>query len=154
MKGQPPAGNAVPTRWFAVLGAHGGAGVSTVVRLLDPTGQGYAVELPPGSSLPQHYTPVVVARSTAYGLLRTGDLLNRWHPGIPRPWLVVVRDAPLRPPLPVRYRVRALGFRTLGVVHVPYLYRLRLVDDPAEALKHPPVAKAARMLRSRLGLTI
>jgi len=142
-----------PTRLYAVLGAHGGAGVSTVVRLLDPEGRGSAIELPPGAALPQNYTPVVVARSTAYGLRRTGDLLNRWHPGTPRPWLVIVRDAPLRPPLPVRYRTRALGSRTLGVADVPYLYRLRLVDEPAEALSHRPVAKAGRALRARLGIS-
>lgn len=153
MKARPPAPSGPPTRWFAVLGAHGGAGVSTVVRLLDPTGQGSAIELPPGAPLPQNYIPVVVTRSTAYGLRRTGELLNRWHPHIPRPWLVVVRDAPLRPPLPVRYRTRALQSRTLGVADVPYLYRLRLVDDPAEALSHRPVAEAGRKLRAALGVT-
>lgn len=149
MNDQSPA----PTHSFAVLGAHGGAGVSTVARFLDPTGQGFAVELPPGSSLPQNYIPVVVARSTAYGLWRTGELLSRWHPGIPRPWLVIVRDSPVPLPLPVKYRTRALSSRTLGVSHVPYLYRLRLVDTPAEALTHRPVAKAARALRADLGLT-
>uniref|UniRef100_UPI003F49A00D hypothetical protein n=1 Tax=unclassified Streptomyces TaxID=2593676 RepID=UPI003F49A00D len=149
MKDQPPAS----VRWFAVMGAHGGAGVSTVTRLLDPEGRGHAIEIPLGGALPPHYIPVVVARSTAYGLLRTGELLTRWHPGIPRPWLVIVQDAPIRVPLPVRYRSRALASRTLGVLHVPYLYRLRVVDTPADALDHRPVAKAGRALRAAIGLT-
>jgi hypothetical protein len=141
-----------PTHWFAVLGAHGGAGTSTVTLLLDPDRSGAAIELAAGQQLPPHYTPVVVARSTAYGLHRTGELLERWHPGVPRPWLVIVRDAPIRPPLPVRYRTRALGARLLGTVHVPYLYRLRVVDTPADALSHRPVAKAGLALRAALGI--
>ncbi len=139
-----------PTRHFAVMGAHGGAGVSTVVRLLDPAERGSAVELAPGAQLSQHYIPVVVARSTAYGLARTGDLLTRWHPGVPRPWLVIVRDAPLRPPLPVRYRARALASRTLGIAHVPYLYRLRCTDNPGDALSDKAVKRASRGLRTNL----
>lgn len=148
MQNQP-----VPGQGFAVIGTHGGAGVSTVVRFLDPEGTGRALEVTPGTGLPPYFTPVVVCRSTAYGLLRTSQMLERWHPQVPRPWLVIVGDAPLRPPLPVRYRTRALGSRTFGVAHVPYLYRLRLVDTPAEALTHRPVAKAARALRARLGIT-
>ncbi|MFD0409955.1 hypothetical protein [Kitasatospora sp. NPDC127116] len=124
-----------------------------MTRLLDPADDGSAVELQAGSTLPPNYTPVVVTRSTAYGLKRTGELLNRWHPGTPRPYLVVVRDAPLRPPLPARYRTRALSARTLGVATVPYLYRLRLVDTPEEGLSHRPVARASSSLRSQLGIT-
>lgn len=153
MKRRTPASPTAPKHGLAVLGAHGGAGMSTVVRLLDPQGQGWAVELSPGQHLPHNYIPVVVTRSTAYGLHRTQDLLNRWHPSIPRPWLVVIRDAPLRPPLPVRYRLRTVAPRTLGIAHVPYLYRLRLVDDPAEALTDTPVSKAGRELRASLGFS-
>lgn len=153
MKSPDPASPTPPKHGFAVMGAHGGSGMTTVVRLLDPTGQGWAVELPPGQHLPHGYIPVVTTRSTAYGLHRTQELLTRWHPGIPRPWLVVIRDAPLRPPLPARYRMRAITSRTLGVTEVPYLYRLRTVDDAAEALTYRPVAKAARQLRARLGFS-
>lgn len=136
-----------------MTGAHGGAGISTVVRLLDPQSQGWAVELHHGDHLPHNYIPVVVTRSTAYGLHRTQDLLNRWHPGTPRPYLVVIRDAPLRLPLPVRYRLRTVAPKTLGIAHVPYLYRLRLVDNTAEALTDAPVSRAARELRASLGFS-
>ncbi|MFI9203741.1 hypothetical protein [Streptomyces sp. NPDC053048] len=138
---------------FAVLGAHGGAGVSTTVALLDPQQQGLAVELPSGAPLPPDHVPVVVVRSTAYGMRQVSHLLGHWHPGLGRPWLVVVRDAPL-PQLPmVTYRLRALGSRVLGTVHVPYLAALRNAETPAEALHHRSVVKAAAALRAGLRLT-
>jgi hypothetical protein len=120
--------------------------------MLDPQGQGFAMELPRGKHLPQHYTPVVVVRSTAYGLNRAGSTLQLWHPQVPRPWLVIVGDAPLRPPTAVRYRTRVLAGRTLGIVHVPYLHHLRSADTVADALSYRPVAKAARALRVSLGM--
>ncbi|WP_033286949.1 hypothetical protein [Streptomyces sp. NRRL F-525] len=79
--------------------------------------------------------------------------MNHWHPSVPRPYLVVIRDAPLRPPMPVRYRLRTLAPKTLGIAHVPYLYRLRTVDDTAEALTDAPVSRAARELRVALGFS-
>ncbi|MGK5631296.1 hypothetical protein [Streptomyces sp. URMC 123] len=138
---------------FAILGAHGGAGVSATALMLDPQRQGRAVELPPGASLPADHAPVVVARSTAYGIRQVAHLLGHWHPDLGRPWLVVVRDAPL-PLLPaVSCRLRALGSRVLGTVHVPYLAALRSAESPEEALHHRSVAKAAAGLRAGLRLT-
>ncbi|MFC4517962.1 MULTISPECIES: hypothetical protein [Streptomyces] len=137
---------------FAVLGAHGGAGVTTTTAMLDPERQGRAIELPPGTPMPPNHVPVLVARSTAYGVQRAAHLLGHWHPGLGRPWLVVVRDAPL-PQLPtVSYRLRALGARVLGVVHVPYLAALRSADSPADVLPHRSVVKAAAALRTGLRL--
>ena len=153
MARRAPAPPTAPQHGLAVMGAHGGAGISTVVRLLDPQSQGWARELSPGQHLPQQFIPVVVTRSTAYGLHKTQDLLNHWHPSVPRPYLVVIRDAPLRPPMPVLYRLRTLAPKTLGIAHVPYLYRLRTVDDTAEALTDAPVSKAARELRTALGFS-
>ncbi|WP_326655674.1 hypothetical protein [Streptomyces sp. NBC_01750] len=79
-------------------------------------------------------------------------LIGRWHPTVPRPYLVIVRDAPLRLPRAVVYRRRAIGSRVLGIAEVPYLVRLREIDTPAEGLTHPAVQKAARNLRRQLGL--
>ncbi|MFI2077680.1 hypothetical protein [Streptomyces triculaminicus] len=138
---------------FAVLGAHGGAGVSTTTVMLDPQHHRQAVELPPGTPLPPDHVAVVVARSTAYGVHRAAQMLGHWHPGLGRPWLVVIRDAPL-PQLPtVSYRLRALGSRVLGTVHVPYLAALRSADAPVDALHHRSVTKAAAALRAGLHLT-
>lgn len=141
-----------PTRCFGVLGAHGGAGTTTVTRWLDPDGSGGTLELHRGSHLPPHYTPLVVARSTAFGMQEAVRLIGGWHAGVPRPYLVIVRDAPLRLPKTVRYRRRAIGARVLGIAEVPYLVRLREIDTPAEGLTHRAVQKAARDLRRQLGL--
>lgn len=134
---------------FAVLGAHGGAGTSTVTAWLDHCRE-RVIELTQGSSLPMGHVPVVVARSTAAGLQSAGHLLGSWHPHVPRPYLLVVRDAPLRVPRKATYRQRALGSRTLGVLEVPYLYRLRETDGPSDGLRLPEVSRAAWTLRNKL----
>ncbi|MEV6672868.1 hypothetical protein [Streptomyces sp. NPDC051162] len=127
--------------------------MSTTTVMLDPHRQGRAAELPPGTPLPPDHVPVIVARSTAYGLQRVAQLLAHWHPGLGRPWLVVIRDAPL-PQLPaVTYRLRALGSRVLDTAHVPYLAALRSAETPADALHHRSVAKAAAALRAGLRIT-
>lgn len=141
-----------PTRCFGVVGAHGGAGTSTVTRWLDPDGSGGTVELHKGSQLPPHYIPVVVCRSTAFGLASAVQFIGGWHPDVPRPYLVVVRDAPLRLPRSAGYRMKAVRPRVLGVAEVPYLVRLREVDTPASGLDHRAVQKAACNLRRQLGL--
>lgn len=137
---------------FAVLGAHGGAGTSTVSHWLNPDGSTSTMELHQGSQLPPHYTPVVVARSTAFGMLRASQLIGRWHPDVPRPFLVVVRDAPLRIPKPAAYRRQAVQGRVLDIVNVPYLVGLRDADNPAQGLTFRAVQRAASDLRRALGL--
>jgi len=138
---------------FALLGAHGGAGVSTIAAFLDPSRSSSTVlELKHGEQLPPHYMPLVVARSTAFGMRSAAELITHWHPGLVRPWLVIVRDAPLPAPACVRYRRRALANRVSGITEVPYLQQLRAVDVPSEALKYRPVHRAASRLRTQLGL--
>ena len=138
---------------FALLGAHGGAGVSTVAAFLDPSrSSGTVLELRHGEQLPHHYRPLVVAQSTAFGMRAAAELVAHWHPGLVRPWLVIVRDAPLPVPACVRYRRRAIANRVAGMTEVPYLPQLRAVDVPAEALRHRPVQRAASRLRAALGL--
>ncbi|WP_344535935.1 hypothetical protein [Streptomyces albiaxialis] len=123
-----------------------------MTAFLDPATTGNAIELTPGSQLPLYYMPVLVAQSTAFGMKRAAEMLGNWHPDLPRPWLVVVRDAPMAPPRPAKYRLRAIGSRVLGVAEVPYLYRLRGVDSPAEALEYRAVSRAAERLRRRFNL--
>ncbi|MCY0961810.1 hypothetical protein [Streptomyces sp. H27-H5] len=95
----------------------------------------------------------MVCRSTAFGLASAVQLIGAWHPDVPRPYLVVVRDAPLRLPRAASYRTKTLRPRVLGIVEVPYLVRLREADTPADGLTHRPVQKAAGALRRQLGLT-
>ncbi|NWF30875.1 hypothetical protein HW130_32305 [Streptomyces sp. PKU-EA00015] len=93
-----------------------------------------------------------MARSTAYGMQEAVRLIGGWHSGVPRPHLVIVRDAPLPLPRAAVYRMRAIRPRVLGIAQVPYLVGLREVDSPTEALDHRAVRKAARKLRRQLGL--
>ena len=94
----------------------------------------------------------MVAQFTAFGLNQVGAYLGGWPAGLPRPWLVLVRDAPLPPPKPAVFRRRALGSRVLGVSVVPYLYQLRAVDTPEDGVRIRAVAQAARRLRAELGV--
>lgn len=134
---------------LAVLGAHGGSGASTVTELLRAQGAQVA-ELTPGQRLPSAAVPVLVARSTARGLAAGASALAHWHPGVPRPWLVVVADVPASPPFPVRYRIRALGEQARGAVCLPYLWPLRAADTAAEVAGNRSVSRAAARLREAL----
>lgn len=162
---------AVTARSWAVLGAHGGAGASTVVELLRLAAldaadasvdrpelgaagsmevPGSVVELRAGQALPICATPVLVARATAYGLAAASEALAAWHPAVPRPWLVLVADIAAPTPAPVRYRTRALAGRCRGVATVGYLWPLRAADSPAEVASTRPFIRAARRLRDAL----
>lgn len=77
---------------------------------------------------------VIVAPSTAKGLADATARITTWHPQLPQPVLLVVRDAPLPPPPIVVHRTRALAERVEASLEVPYLHRLRLVDEPGQAL--------------------
>src|SRR4051794_30411355 len=66
---------------FAVVAAHGGCGASTVAALLDPRGADIAVEIHSGDKLSPEWTPVVVARSTAYGTFSANLLIADWPSG-------------------------------------------------------------------------
>lgn len=138
-------------RGLVVLAAHGGAGATTVTTFLDPGQSGWAIEAPPGrGSFPSGRRVVLVSRSTAYGLAATARTVASWSPQHMWPWLVLVADAPVTPPLPVLYRVAALRDQLAGVTSLPYLHRMRACDSPTEAMALPAVARAAAALRNDL----
>ncbi|MGW6876044.1 hypothetical protein ACWGVR_10490 [Streptomyces xanthophaeus] len=102
--------------------------------------------LAPAEAVPYGAQPVLLAESTVYGMTCVEQLLQQWGP-LPRPWLVLVSDAPARPVPDARYLMRALGSRLAGVTQVPYLPVLRAVKSPDEALEHKDVLAAADKLR-------
>lgn len=95
---------------------------------------------------------VVVTPSTAKGLADATARITTWHPQLPRPVLLVVRDAPLPPPPIVAHRANALADRVEASMEVPYLHRLRMVEDPALALqgKGRDLRRARRVLATPL----
>jgi hypothetical protein len=144
---------AVPLTALAVLGAHSGAGATTVAGLLglnERDGATGTCELEPGQALPHGANPVLVARTTAAGTRAAAELIAGWHPGVARPWLVLVADAPAPAPSPVRYRARALGGQVRGVAWVPWLWPLRAADRLIEVATTRSVRSAARGLRAAL----
>ncbi|MCX5042505.1 hypothetical protein OG921_04875 [Aldersonia sp. NBC_00410] len=91
-----------PAVWL--LGAHGGAGVSTLAHVLAPAGEA-------GGRWPAHYPEespfvILVARETVPGLLRAHGLLRQHAAGLAGParvlGLVTVADRPGRIPAAVR----------------------------------------------------
>ncbi|GAA4147511.1 hypothetical protein [Actinomadura keratinilytica] len=135
---------------LVLFGVHGGAGTSTLVRLLDPGYSGRVVEWRYGMPVDAARVPVLVARSTAAGLAAAAVWVTRWRPDLRRPALMVVADVPFRVPPLVRYRRRALASRVTAVIDVPYLYPLRHLDDPAQALRQRKVAAAVERVRRQL----
>lgn len=136
---------------YVVAGAHGGAGTSTVVALLDiALGPGAGAEPAALGALiaARRRALLLVARSHAYGLRAAADRL----PALAhhRPVLVLVADAPAGDPAAVRYRVRALEGLVAGVVRVPYLPALRAVDQASDLADHPKIRRAAASLRAEL----
>ncbi|MFF4818407.1 hypothetical protein ACFY2K_27915 [Kitasatospora sp. NPDC001309] len=139
---------------YGVLPVHGYDIASAVVlRMLDDEGgRGTrACGLGPGEAVPYGVQPVLVAPSTVYGIASVEAIVQGWPTGVvPRPWLVVVADAPARPAPAARYRLRALGGRLAGTTYLPYLPVLRSVERAEDALADAVVARAAARLRAQL----
>nr|BAW81985.1 hypothetical protein [Streptomyces lavendulae] len=146
-----PAGGSEDLLRYALIPVHGyGIAVATVARMLDDGTTGRARVLPPGTALPYGAHPIVLAETTVYGVSCVEAVLRGWGTHLPKPWLVLVSDAPARPVADVRYAVRALGARLAGVATVPYLPVLRAVKEPDEALEFKDVQAAAGKLRRAL----
>lgn len=128
-----------------------GIAALTAGRMLDPEGTGATARiLESGQAVPLGAQPVLLTETTVYGAVRVEQLLGAWHVRIPRPWLVLVADAPVAPAAAARYRFRALRSRVAGTASVPYLPVLRAVEGVDAAMEHKDVKKAAAALRRAL----
>ncbi|MBC2869867.1 hypothetical protein [Streptomyces mexicanus] len=135
---------------YALIPVHGyGIAGATAARMLDPDGSGAARLLQPGEPIPYGARPVLLAETTVYGAQCVEQMLRNWA-GLPRPWLLLISDAPVRPVPAARYRFRALQSRLAGTARVPYLPVLRTVDGADEALQHKDVRAAAEKLRRQM----
>lgn len=142
-------GNGMPVALrYALMPVDGNSiAVATVAAMLDDDAGGTrACVLGPGQVLPYGTVPVLVTDTTVYGVTRLQETLLRWGQ-LPRPWLVWVADAPVRPVQDARFMVRALEGRLAGVAQLPYLPVLRAVKGPEEALQYKDVQTAAARLR-------
>jgi len=148
---------AVPTDTLvAVVGAHGGAGTTTVATLLRPamaldlqtiTPARWDVHAGRWATLPL----VVVARGTARG---TADAVaavsGAAAVGLRPAALAVIGDGWWPEPAVVRARLRMLSGRVGAVVRVPYAPAWRYVDDPLAAAPSSRVDAAIERIRTAL----
>ena len=87
-----------------IVGAHGGAGESSIAGLDDLWDEGRHAW--PAGPTHEHRAVVIAARSNAHGLLKAQAAARQWAagmvPGVTLLGLVVVADAPGRMPRPLR----------------------------------------------------
>lgn len=119
---------------IVVLGAHGGAGTTTLASLLRPAWD-LGVIRPPGPGCPPIRTEgrplVLVARNTASGAGQAMAAVNAlaWL-GLRTAVLAVVGDG-LPEPEPARYRYQLLAPRVGAIARIPFVAPLRATEDPA-----------------------
>ncbi|MFD8261334.1 hypothetical protein ACFV19_20890 [Streptomyces griseoluteus] len=118
--------------------------------MLDPQGTGSARILHPTASLPYWVTPLLLAGTTVRGAVCVKQMLRTCTTALPQPHLVLIQDAPMRPPQDAHYRFRALGSRVAGTVTVPYLPVLRAVEEAEQALQDGDVQRAAEKPRRHM----
>ena len=134
---RPAVGQArhAPLAEIVLVGAHGGAGVSTLAALLSPAWDMGAIRgLRTGRPLKAAGRPVVLAarntvaaagRAVAATTALTGQ-------GTQIAVLVVVSDG-LPEPAEARYRFRVLEGRVGAVIRMPFVPALRAVGSPLQA---------------------
>jgi hypothetical protein len=149
MPRHPPAGEVV------VIGAHGGAGVTTLAGLLRPAWDMGAVRRPgPGQRplRPAGRPVVLVARSTAaaaaHAVTATGLLAAQ---GVQVTVLAVIGDG-LPEPAEARYRFRVLDGRVGAVVRVPFIPAFRLAADPLAVTLPRRARRALAEIRALAGV--
>lgn len=134
------------------VGAHGGAGATTLTALVPGTVDGRGVwpaDLPVG--VPRtHQTPVILtARSTVRGLLAAKQSITHAHlgglPEINLLGLVVIADAPGRKPREIRDLTRLVCGGVSRSWQIDFLPALRLVEKPSDLESAP--ADLARLRR-------
>ncbi|NQX37102.1 DUF6668 family protein [Herbiconiux sp. VKM Ac-2851] len=139
------------TIWW--LGAHGGAGESTLATLAAgsrPAGHAWPIPITPGTM----HRVVLVARSNYAGISAARLAATEWassalSDGIDLAGLVVIADAPGRIPKPLR------DFERIVAGGVPHMWRLPWIDawrvGPVDS--RSPLPKEFRQLFSDLQIT-
>ncbi len=152
--GPAPLLRPAPSGEVVLVGAHGGAGVTTLAGLLRPAWDMGAVRRPgPGQRplRPAGRPVVLVARSTATAAARavtaTGLLAAQ---GVQVTVLAVIGDG-LPEPAEARYRFRVLDGRVGAVVRVPFIPAFRLAADPLQVTLPRRARRALAEIRALAG---
>jgi len=120
---------------IVVVGAHGGAGTTTLATLLQtPWDMGTLSRSPGGPPVRTGGRPLVlVSRNTTAAAARATAAVNVLSGHGCRVCVLAVISDGLPDPAAAAYRFRVLAGRVGAVVRVPFIARLRAVDDPAVA---------------------
>ena len=139
-----PADESIPSE-IALLGAHGGAGTTTLASLLRSDldlGSARIPHLAAWDARMQGRPLIVVTRNNAPASVRAEAVVSALADrGIHVAVLAVISDG-LPEPWTATYRFRVLSARVGWVVRVPYVGMLRSVEDPAQA-RLPRAARRA-----------
>lgn len=130
----PADGQAWPTREIVVVGAHGGAGTSTLALWLQPAWNAGVVRHPArnGAGFSTEGRPLVLAaRNTVPAAGRATEAVNLliWQ-GAPVDVLAVISDG-LPEPAEASYRFGVLAGRVAVIVRIPFVASLRVAASPA-----------------------
>jgi hypothetical protein len=130
----PQVTPAPPARDLGLLGAHGGAGVTTLARLT-PAARDLGA-LAPGHGYLLRATPqliVLVTRSTVPASARAAAAMRILAAqAVPVAVLAIVSDGLPEPP-EAAYRFRVLAADVSSVLRIPFVPALRRAEDPADA---------------------
>jgi len=145
---------------IVVVGAHGGAGTTTLAILLQPSWDLGAVRRPTRDRpciWPTWGRPLVlVSRNTAMAATRTIAAVNAiTRQGERVAVLAVVSDG-LPEPAAAAYRFQVLDARVDAVVRVPFIAPLRTADDPAQVDLPRRARRSIAAIRARAvaGVTV
>lgn len=118
------------------VGAHGGAGESTLTQLLDgSTAAGHKWPVRSRDDQADGPLAVLVARTSAHGLLRAQAALREWAAGVVPTQLlglVLVADAPGRLPRSLRDLARLVASGAPRAWDVPWVDAWRLGEPPQQ----------------------
>jgi len=140
-----------PDAGLWVMGAHGGAGATSLCAFLPyshDAGQAWPAPDERGHAKPV----VVVARSSAYGLACARTVLQQWAsggaPGVELLGMVVVADAPGKLPSPLRSLVAHAGGGAPRVWRVPWVEAWRFTEAPDPETAPRRVRKVSESIRA------
>lgn len=121
---------------LCVMGAHGGAGTSTIAAILGGMDTGTQWPIRTGRTA----RTLVVARTSAYGASRAQERARQWAagalPGVELVGLVWVADAPGRLPRELRDRVALVSGAFPMTVSVPWVGAWRNDAAPSGVAPH------------------
>jgi hypothetical protein len=140
-----------PPEEVVLVGAHGGAGVTTLAALLSPAWDLGTIRRPGlgGSPLRPAGRPVLlVARSTAPGAARAVAATRLLSEQRVRVAVLVVVGDGLPEPAEAKYRFRVLEGRVGAVVRVPFVPAFRVAADPLAVRLPRRVRRALAEIRA------